>query len=134
MDASFFVLRTGCQWHALHATGICSSSAAHRRLQEWTEADVFGALWEKGLMAYDVVQGIDREWLAMDGALTKAPLGGKKVGKKPTDRGKTGPKRSVLTDGWGVPRGVAVDGANRHDYKMARETLENIAVERLDKG
>ena len=27
MDAIFFVLRTGCQWNALNATGICSSSA-----------------------------------------------------------------------------------------------------------
>ena len=25
MDAIFFVLRTGCQWNALNATGICSS-------------------------------------------------------------------------------------------------------------
>ena len=41
MDAIFFVLRTGCQWNALNATGICSSSAAHRWFQEWTGAGVF---------------------------------------------------------------------------------------------
>ncbi|MFM5532076.1 transposase, partial [Aeromonas veronii] len=35
MNAIFFVLRTGCQWNALNATGICSSSSAHRRFQEW---------------------------------------------------------------------------------------------------
>lgn len=34
MDAIFFVLRTGCQWGALDATGICSHSSAHRRFQE----------------------------------------------------------------------------------------------------
>lgn len=45
MDAIFFVLRTGCQWNALNATGICSSSSAHRRFQEWTEAGVFEAFW-----------------------------------------------------------------------------------------
>ena len=50
MDAIFFVLRTGCQWSALKATGLCSKSAAHRRFQEWTEADVFVALWEQGLV------------------------------------------------------------------------------------
>jgi putative transposase len=54
------------------------------------------------------------------------------VGKNPTDRGKTGTKRSVLTDGKGVPIGLAVDGANRNDFKMARETIERIAVERPD--
>jgi hypothetical protein len=28
------VLRTGYQWNALNATGICSSRSAHRRFQE----------------------------------------------------------------------------------------------------
>lgn len=81
MDAIFFVLRTGCQWGALDATGLCSHSAAHRRFQEWTEADVFVALWEQGLVDYDALRGIDWEWLAMDGAMTKAPLGGEKGGQ-----------------------------------------------------
>jgi putative transposase len=54
------------------------------------------------------------------------------VGKNPTDRGKSGTKRSLLTDGGGIPIGLAVDGAHRNDFKMARETIENIAVERPD--
>jgi putative transposase len=57
-------------------------------------------------------------------------LGGKKVGKNPTDRGKIGTKRSVLTDGGGVPIGLAVEGANRNDFKMARATIESIPVAR----
>ena len=83
MDAIFFVLRTGCQWNALNETTICSSSSAHRRFQEWGEADVFVALWEQGLVEYDALQGIAWEWLAMDGAMTKAPLGGGKGGQEP---------------------------------------------------
>src|ERR671925_560202 len=38
LKAIFFVLKTGCQWNALNATGICSSSSAHRRSQEWNSA------------------------------------------------------------------------------------------------
>src|SRR4051812_20403406 len=38
MDAILLVLRTGMQWNALNATGICSSSSAHRRFQEWEQA------------------------------------------------------------------------------------------------
>jgi putative transposase len=57
-------------------------------------------------------------------------LAGKKVGKNPTDRGKIGTKRSLLTDGGGVPVGLAVEGANRHDFKLVRETIESIPVER----
>jgi len=57
MDAILFVLRTGCQWNALNQTGICSSSSAHRRFMEWTEAGVFEAFWREGLMAYDELVG-----------------------------------------------------------------------------
>jgi putative transposase len=52
------------------------------------------------------------------------------VGKNPTDRGQLGTKRSVLTDGGGVPLGVAVEGANRHDFKMVQETLTSIPIAR----
>ncbi len=93
MDAILFVLRTGCQWNALNATGICSSSSAHRRFVEWTEAGVFHEFWRQGLLAYDEQVGIDWAWLAADGAMSKAPLGGPKTGPNPTDRAKKG--RSV---------------------------------------
>lgn len=83
MDAIFFVLRTGCQWNALNATGICSSSSAHRRFLEWGEAGVFEQLWLQGLLAYDELKGIDWSWLSMDGAMTKAPLGGEKHRQEP---------------------------------------------------
>jgi putative transposase len=39
------------------------------------------------------------EWQAIDGAMTKAPLGGPGIGANPTDRGKKGTKRSIPTDG-----------------------------------
>jgi transposase len=77
-DGILFALRTGCQWKALDATGICSSSTAHSRFQEWVQAGVFRELWRRGLLAYDELKGIDWSWLAMDGATTKAPLGGEK--------------------------------------------------------
>ena len=83
MDAIFFVLRTGCQWKALNAMGLCSKSAAHRRFQARTEADVFVALWAQGLVEYDTLQGLDWEGLAMDGAMIQAPLGGEKGGQEP---------------------------------------------------
>jgi putative transposase len=52
------------------------------------------------------------------------------VGKNPPDRGQIGPKRSLLTDGGGVPSGLAAAGAHRHDFKRARETLESIPGQR----
>ena len=55
---------------------------------------------------------------------------GEKTGRNPTDRGKRGTKRSVLSDGRGVPLGVALCGANRNDHKLMRETLAAIPVPR----
>lgn len=55
---------------------------------------------------------------------------GKKTGPNPTDRAKRGTKRSMVTDARGMPLGVTVAGANRNDFKLTRETLENIVVER----
>jgi transposase len=78
MNGIVFVLRTGCQWNALNATGICSSSTAHLRFQQWRKAGVFEQLWANGLNEYDEVKGIDWAWQSMDGAMTKAPLGGEK--------------------------------------------------------
>jgi putative transposase len=81
------------------------------------------------LFEYDELKGIQWEWQAMDGAMTKAPLGGQATGKNPTDRAKIGTKRSLLTDGQGVPLGIAVNGANTHDKRMVEATLISIPIE-----
>ena len=108
MNAILFVLRTGCQWNALNGTGICSSSSAHRRFMEWTEAGVFLEFWRQGLLAYDKLAGIDWNWLAMDGAMTKAPLGGEK-NRTQSDGPGQGRHQALTSDGrgWhpGRPRG-----------------------------
>jgi transposase len=78
MNAILLVLRTGCQWNALNGIGPCSSSTAHRRFQEWCNAGVFLTLWRAGLLDYDSLKGLDWSWVSMDGAMTKAPLGGEK--------------------------------------------------------
>jgi transposase len=36
----------------------------------------------------------------------------------------------LLTEGAGVPIGLAVDGANRHDMRMVRETITSIPIDR----
>jgi len=77
-DAIFYVLRTGCQWGALDATNLCPHSTAHDRFQKWVQAGVFLQLWHAGVEQFDDLKGINWRWLSMDGAMTKAPLGGEK--------------------------------------------------------
>jgi putative transposase len=36
----------------------------------------------------------------------------------------------VLTEANGLPIGLAVEGANRHDTKLARETIESVPIKR----
>ena len=130
-DAIFFVLRTGCQWQALDQTELCAHSTAHDRFQEWVQAGVFLKLWQAGVEQFDELCGIEWDWLSMDGAMRHLRRWvGKKTGPNPTDRGKGGVKRSLLTEGHGVPIAVVIEGANRHDMKLVRSTIESIVVER----
>ena len=82
-DAIFYVLRTGCQWQALDQTELCAHSTAHDRFQEWAEAGVFLKLWQAGIQQFAELCGIDWDWLSMDGAMTKAALGGEKNRTQP---------------------------------------------------
>ena len=86
-NSIFYVLRTGCQWKALDATGICSGSTAHLRFQEWVAAGVFLELWRVGLERYDELKGLDWSWLSLDGAMTKSPLGRGKNRSQPHGSG-----------------------------------------------
>jgi putative transposase len=82
MTAIFYRLRTSCQWQALPRS-LGAHSTVHDRFQEWQVAGVFEQLWRETLYAYDEAVGIDWEWQAMDGAMTKAPLGGKRHRAEP---------------------------------------------------
>lgn len=83
MDAIFLLLRTGMQWRALDSTGICTCSSAYRRFREWLDAGVFVAFWKQGLLECEQLDRIDWGWLALDGTMTKAPLGGEKNRPQP---------------------------------------------------
>ncbi|EMB17121.1 IS5 family transposase [Rhodopirellula europaea] len=127
-DAIFYRLRTGCQWNAIPPE-LAPGSTAHDYFQQWAELGIFDQLWSLAVEIYDELIGLDREWQSVDGAMTKAPLGGEDTGKNPTDRGKLGTKRSLQTDGGGVPIGLAVAGANVHDTKLLQQTIED-SIER----
>src|SRR5947209_16427917 len=62
----------------------------------------------------------------------QGPVRGKQTGKNPTDRGKKGTKKSLVTDGEGGPLGVVIAGANVVEQKLLKETIEAIVVERPD--
>src|SRR3954466_3551625 len=71
--------------------------------------------------------GLELEDLAVDGCITKAPGGGEVAGRSPVDRGRGGRKRSVVTEGTGLPLHLVAAGANRHDAKLLEPTLGGLA-------
>jgi hypothetical protein len=87
MDAILFVLRTGCQWNALNATGFVRAVQhidGFRNGSKQAYSKSSGA-WNYLRLMRSMVS--IWSWLAMDGAMTKAPLGGKKPARI-LDRGK----------------------------------------------
>lgn len=108
-DALLYVLRTGCQWRAIPRHEDAPGSTVQGRFRQWIKAGVFERAWTGLREYYDQEGGIVWKWQALDGVMTKAPLGGDATGPSPVDRAKAGTKRSVLTDRRGAPlaRGVA---------------------------
>jgi hypothetical protein len=109
----------------------CSDRTIRRRLKEWAAAGIAEQVHTLALRAYERMIGLDLEDLAADGCLTKAPSGGEAAGRSPVDRGKQGLKRSVVTDGTGVPLHVVAAGANRNDSPLLGATLAGL--DKLDR-
>ena len=130
--AIFYVLRTGLQWKALPRS-LGAASTVHDRFQAWGKAGLFERLWATGLLEYNTEVGLDFEWQSLDGCSTKAPLGGEATGRNPTDRGKgstygAGTKRHLLTEAAGLPVGLVVTGANRHDKTQVEAVFESMPL------
>jgi putative transposase len=132
-DGIVYVLRTGCPWQALPRQEYAPGSTVHGRFRQWVQAGVFEKAWQVLLTYYDQEVGIDWKWQALDGAITKAPLGGEATGPSPVDRAKAGTKRSVLTDRRGAPLAVVVTGANTPDKTVALETVDGIGAPRPER-
>jgi putative transposase len=127
--AIYYILRTGIQWNALPRC-LGASSTVHDRFQQWVHAGVFHELWRLGILQCYLEGTLDFTWQSIDGCMTKAPLGGAATGPNPTDRGKAGTKRHLLTDAGGLPIGMVVTGANRHDLTQVQAVLESMPFHR----
>jgi transposase len=52
--------------------------------------------------------------------------GGQRTGPNPTDKGKAGSKRHVVSDRGGVPLAIVLSAANVHDSKLLEEAVDTI--------
>ena len=131
LNGIWYVLWTGCQWKAVHKDWFgVSSSVIHDRFQTWREQGI----WEKVLRTmvryYARKRHIRWQWQSIDSKSCAAPLGGERVGKNPTDRGKLGSKIHILVDQRGAPLALHITGANEHDKWSADDLIFSVVVDR----
>lgn len=124
-DKLLQLLRFGCSYEAIADT-TCLATTIRNRRDEWIRLGVFAQLKQIALESYDRIVGLVLDQIAVDGSITKAPGGGEVSGRSPVDRGKQGLKRSGMTDGYGIPLGRVLAGANRHDSPLLVETLDRL--------
>jgi hypothetical protein len=124
-DKMLQLLRFGCGYEAIADT-TCSATTIRSRRDEWIRLGVLARLKQLALESYDRIVGLVLNQIAVDGAITKAPGGGEAAGRSPVDRGKQGLKRSGMTDGYGMPLGRVLAGANRHDSPLLAPTLDRL--------
>jgi len=122
-DKLIQVLRFGCSYEGI-ADSTCSATTLRARRDEWINLGVFAALARIARDSYDRIVGLMLDDIAVDGCITKAPGGGEVAGPSPVDRRKQGMKRSVLVEGYGIPLGRVLAGAQRHDSPLLAPTLD----------
>ncbi|MDQ4062624.1 MAG: IS5 family transposase [Actinomycetota bacterium] len=130
-----FVLKTGIPWEMLpKEMGCGSGSTCWRRLRDWQEAGVWRRLHRVLLDRLGEADKIDWSRASLDSASVAAKKGGEKVGKNPTDRGKPGSKRHLVSDRKGVPLAVVLSAANVHDSKVLEDVVDAIEPIRRPAG
>jgi transposase len=124
-DKLIQVLRFGCSYEGIADTS-CSAGTIRNRRDEWIKLGIFARLKKIALDAYDRIVGLLLDQIAVDGCITKAPGGGECAGPSPVDRRKQGMKRSLVVEGYGIPLGRVLAGANRHDSPLLAPTLDKL--------
>src|SRR5215216_187565 len=66
--------------------------------------------------------------------LPSRPKGGAKTGANPTDKGKAGSKRHLVSDRGGIPLAVVLTAANVHDSKVLEEAVDSIEPIKRPRG
>ena len=125
LAALVYVLREGCTYRGLpcRELGCGSGVTVWRRLQEWTHANVWPAVHERLLAHLGRAGQVDVDTVVADIASVRAVKGGVHTGPNPTDRGKKGCKRHILTDATGLPLVVRTGRANENDEARRPDLL-----------
>nr|WP_323369656.1 IS5 family transposase [Streptomyces alkaliterrae] len=122
-----YVLYQGIQWEYLpKQLGFGSGMTCWRRLRDWNEAGVWDRLHHVLLAELNAACRLDWSRCVVDSSHVRALKGGNQTGPSPVDRGRTGSKHHLITDGRGTPLAVILTGGNRNDVTQLLPLLDAI--------
>lgn len=121
-------LVTGEAWDTIEfmMDRAVSDTTLRARRDEWERSGLFQKLLVHALAAYHRVIGIDLTNLFIDGCNNRALQGGQGTGFDPKHPGKCGWKFVIATDANGIPIAFTTDGANRNDYPLMFDVLDDL--------
>lgn len=121
-------LVTGSSWDTIEFMmgGVVSDTTLRHRRDEWEQSGLFQKLLVHALSAYHRVIGIDLTKLFIDGCNNTARQGGHDTGFDPKHPGKRGWKFLIATDAAGIPIAFTTDAANRNDYPLMFDVLDDL--------
>lgn len=127
-DGLLIRIVTGAAWETIEflMSHQVSDTTLRARRDEWIAAGVFDRLVEEARHAYDHIIGLDTSHVAIDGSDHAAPCGGQATGAGPKQHGRKGWKWCSGVDAEGIPLGWTTAGANRQDYALLEDTLDDI--------
>jgi len=125
LSGIFFIMRTGAQWKNLPKS-YGAASTVHGKFRRWIELGVFDQIMRIANRVYS--RSAEDYWLAVDTSHSKAPLANWS-GKNPTDRGKKGVKKVLITDRHGAPLAVCAAPSNVHDSKLLKPAVKTLNAE-----
>jgi putative transposase len=91
-EGSFYGRRPGIQWQACPRERFGPPSPVYYSFAPWVKAGIFARLGVEALSVDDALKGLEWTWQSVDGAVTKAPLGGKPRAPSPRTVARKGPR------------------------------------------
>jgi transposase len=135
LEGVVYVLKTGTQWQQLPRSSLWpSGSTCWRRFKEWTMAGVWAQLHCLLLNLLGAAGAIDLSRVVVDSASLRAKKGGEHTGPNPTDRGKNGTKRHIISEAQGLPLIVTTTPANIRDEVPFIGMLDTIPPIKMPSG
>jgi putative transposase len=124
-----YILRTGIQWKELNAK--LHYTTYHKKFMKWASLNVFQNAFyilTKLMKSNKYIDTGDLQNLYIDSSMVKNIRGVNDTGINHYDRGKQANKVTVTVTDKGIPLGIHVDTANKHDVTLVLNALDDIKI------